>query len=359
MNIHISDLMDLIDDNSLFLKAKTPISLGKVKRRTKIVIAKTKQLSKPLFLRFAIPAILVSVLSVTGLAVGIYAGVGEWFQSLFVDRTRNALTEEQVSFVTEHAMELHSSDTVNGYGICLDGILHDGLTTYMRISVSAPEKNDAVHYSYGFKNLPVLRFGAQTIDCTLMEWSGGFEEQNQKTQYLLVAYWESESDLQKMLDQSKTVILEMTDMYRYDTSVRPAEIVLIADGTWHLEIPAESFQATRWNKELINVPIDCEVTKAMSGEAITIKITSINLHAMSAVMVYEYPNDTLLESITPPHLSIVLHDGTVIDAYPSGGQIIQQEKGYIGEMTFGMTSPIILADCSHIILPNGEKIRIN
>lgn len=359
MIIDISNLMDVIEDNSIFQKAKTPLSAKKIKRRTIRALTAPNTLVKPLFLRYVIPAVLVSVLSITALAVGIYACVGDWFQSLFLNRTHNALTAEQVSFIADHAKELHATDSVNGYTVSLDGILHDGKTSYIKLSVSSPTEAYAKYYSYGFESLPVLHLGTKSVGCSLMEWSGSTGSPDTDSQFLLVAYWDSIDDFKEILDDTELITLELTDLYRYNASVRPVERILVAEGTWNFEIPAESFQITGWNQELIKEPLECKVAKAMCGDVIKIKITSFNLQAMSATMTYEYPSKTSLESIKIDKLKIVLNDGTIVQAYPSGGEIIKSENGYVGEIIFGMAAPLSLNECSHVIFPNGETITIH
>lgn len=328
--------------------AKADLPLGGIRKT-----ATTRRLAAAI-----IAAILLVALAGTTLA---YFGAADWFRGYFAEVNGSALSDDQIEFIEDGAIDLDQSRHSNDCTITATSAICDGQVVYVQLEVTVPDgiTLERAWYSYAFRQLPVLYDGQKTITCTEAGFSvlEDADPTDQKLPMLATIKFDGVA-----LNDGSTRVLELQEFYR-SYSYRGSKSVeeILAEGPWQFELQFVPPEEDTQELELLTQPMACTLP-FIAPEAepeVTIQITSFKLRALSAEMTFDYPNDIQPQGLDVLGAKVVLKDGSFARMYPSSSEIIPMASGSTqGWMLFDLDAPIDLEEADYIQFPDGTQIPI-
>ena len=93
----------------------------------------------PMYRRTAI--LIVVVMTMMALSVTAFASeyIQNWFVSFFAEKNNSGLTQEQVNYIEENALNINEVQSQNHWNVELKSAITDGDIAYIVIGVTAPE----------------------------------------------------------------------------------------------------------------------------------------------------------------------------------------------------------------------------
>lgn len=267
----------------------------------------------------------------------------------FVKRSDVVLSENQHQFVEENAIPIQDSQTHDGYTLTLDTAISDGICTYIRFQLTAPEGTvlDARSYDSAEHTWLMSTLGKR------FPGSGGWDTvdddptDNTVTLILTLFHGWDEDNYDSIFDHTWKLRfdgLEATYLHNWDTPEMSIEEVLISDEVWDFTITFPKQGNTEI--EFISEPVTCH-GNVNGFYKENISITSLRVRALSAVLTFRHP---MAEALNGSFDTIyaIMKDGSMAK--------LNEASGAPNHLTFHFDAPIVLEDIDHILLPNGIKL---
>lgn len=354
--------------------------------------------------RLLLIAAIVAVLLLAGCA----AYAWHWYTAFFTTQRKEPLSNSQISYINENAQDIHGSQSHNGYTVELKSAIAESDSAYITLGVTAPEDVD-LSFVFGgeklvFRRIFVRPVGSElpanlsyrimddgdgknnTVNMVLgilpggsLEEGAGFGE-GSHWEIILEDMEKTGHDREYEEELLRTKYAGMTDyMLEDDEAARVYFRTLLAEGNWELEV--ELSFADHEYLELLSAPISTKavVTRKDRSDVMLyntadavedLTITSIQLHALGATVVFEVP-ETKEGSEFPDYFCtwidmgdtynpltkivsqdenffVVLKDGTRIDFW--------QTEGAVDSANLTSDSPIVLKDVDYLQLSDGTKL---
>lgn len=328
----LSALTDI--DEEAILDAKKPPANKKVLSRRGAVVL--------------IAAVMLMTMAVTAAA---RPDTAAWFRQFFQDTGKQALSQGQVQYINENTVEQKQSQTCNGYTVTVESAISDGIRGFIQMTLTGPEGIILDADDYCFDNYFELR----DENWNRGHWGGGTDSRDDdptdNTVPLLLELIPpigSSTNSPNLTEHTWTLRLE--DLYDFNwIDYKTAEIdrKLLASGVWEFEI---IFAEDSTVIEIIEEPVLCpaDVVQWPEWGQEKVLIASLRLRAMSAEMVFTFPEKGTEVNARFDEFYAVMDDGT---------QILMREGGeWPDNIRFTFDAPIVLEDVSHILLPDGTKI---
>ena len=345
------------------------------------------------------------------LLAGCAAYAWHWYTAYFSMQRQEPLSDSQVSYIQENAQDIHESQTYDGYTIELISALAESRGAYITLGLTAPDNVNLMNLKDGerlhFNDLYAISEGSQLpamMSCQIVDdgdgknntanvvlgiGPGGYLSGEEVSfgagsswrivlKDILIDCWDREYE-QELL---QTKYAGVTDfMFTDEEAAQMHSQILLASGKWEFDV--ELTPADTDSLELLTAPIS---TKAVvtrkdrtddmfydTADAVEdITITSVQLHALGATVVFETP-ETKEGSDFPDYFCawidmgdtynpltqlvsqdenffVILKDGTRIDFWQGEGAI---ETAYLKS-----DSPIVLKDVDYLQLSDGTKLYV-
>ena len=287
-----------------------------------------------------------------------------WFKNFFSMNTD--LADSQKDFIEGNTTQFRQSQTSNGYTLTLDTAISDGVRTYIRFQLTAPEGVvlDADHYApNNWTELKFVNENGETYS-TSGGWDTYDDDLTDNVSSLLYTSDNGgfEDDVDRLFEETWNVrIIGIKAGCWHDLGTPEAsfEEKKLTDGLWEFDIqfPEKGNRVV----ELISTPVDCpsevdvgiektgENTFRYITESALVQITSFKLRALTAEFSYQYSEKEQVNADFED-LYVVMKDGT--------RTLMHQNLGYPNYNTYYFDAPIILDEVDHILLPNGTKLRV-
>ena len=328
MNDGFRDMDELLH-RALAQEEPDPALLGRVKASMrKEQDMRTSKHTKRI-MTLALAAALLLALGVTAYAA---LDAGDWFASWFADQTQQELTEGQKAYITQAAEGIGQSVTAaDGWTVTLASAMTDGKYCYMKLDIQAPEGMEEDHCPFpdgtlvsADPNAPedIFRSGGMGVPQGMME-TGSWQFVLEKS---IPTGREGE------VDWSYPLTLTLDQLVSGDT-----ENTLLSRGPWVFQFTLTP--PARQETELVATPFTTkgvlrtdyyngepfepsmlepgQMVDTASGlevveEDVDVKVTSLKLTAMGAVITYEYKGEKA-PTLDPWQLQITLSNGSAVE----------------------------------------------
>ena len=295
-------------------------------------------------------AILAGMLGVTAFAS---ADATAWLREFFLRRSDPVLSENQLDYIDQYAVPIQQSQTHDGYTLTLDTAISDGICTYIRFQLTAPEGTvlDARSYDSVELTWPTSALGKK------FPGSGGWDTvddipgDNQVTLILTLFHGWDEDNYDSIFSQTWKLRfegLEATYLHGLGTSEMTIEEVPLSDGIWKFSIhfPEQGNAELSFITEPVSCP--CQVNIGIRGlHYEDVEITALNIRALSAVLTFRHPKEDVINGRFDA-IYVIMKDGSMAK--------LNESTGAPNHLTFQFDAPIVLEDIDHILLPNGVKL---
>lgn len=300
-------------------------------------------------LTLALAAALVLALSAT--AYAWFSGA-DWFKGWFADRS-GGLTASQEAYIDANAADIGQSATANGWTVTVRSALADqyDFCILLRIDPPAGTKLDGDSGVIELGDLSIGRTdGADRGAASGMTGSVVWSEEDGD----LTAVWtqgitaRQGSDFSYLDGAERTVRLERLHL-------GPDRVI---EGPWAftLTLPTGGGEAA----ELAPEPVPCQGERLAVREgqgyerqSLDMTLTSLRLTALGAVAKVEYDPDTREKgTLLRLPVTVVLADGTEIRVTDLGGAYEDSQA----ELRYQFSSPIVLPEVDHVLLPGGVTL---
>lgn len=365
----------------------------------------------PLRRRTAI--LIAAIIAMMGLAVTAFASefIQNWFVSFFAEKSDSELTQEQVNYIEEHALNINEVQTQDNWNVELKSAITDGDIAYIVIGVTAPEdvsleqrvvddsvkdqfrpgnlfqppeegKQDVINSSVGMGSISGNFHFSQSFRMVedgdglsntknwvfklkFNKWdaikettvSDPFGSEVEWTIYIenIVREYEDEEYLAELMNGKYAGQTDV--MFTNEETKRLQAEEILAEGTWYFTV---NFGESGEGVELLNQPI---TTKARifrnTGPEIwdykhvvdEVTVTSFVLRPLSATIYYESDDGANFTDHKEMRMYAVMKDGSKVELEDYGG-------GGVGFTVLTAKSPIILENVDYILLADGVRIDL-
>lgn len=329
----LTGLNELEDD--LILDAMTPMR-KRTSHRRKLMTLLTA-------------AVIVSMLAMTAFAS---TDGTLWLRNFFAQRSDFVLSDNQKNYIDKNAVNIQNSKTQNGYTLTLDTAISDGVYTYIRFQLTAPEDVvlDADYYApRNWAELELVNEWGEPFVGNA-EWNRVEDDPTDNVASLLYIRSHSwdEDNYDSIFGHTWNLRidgLEGTYVYNRDTPDITVETIDLTEGVWNFAItfPEQGNETV----EFISEPVDCIYKPGMEMQKDYVSITSLKVRALSASLTFRHPDR---EQINADFEDIyaVMKDGSMAKLNPASGAP--------DHLTYQFDAPIVLEDIDHILLPGGIKL---
>lgn len=275
-----------------------------------------------------------------------------WLRNFFAQRSDFLLSDNQKSYIGENAVNIQNSKTRNGYTLTLDTAISDGVYTYIRFQLTAPEDVvlDADYYApRNWAELDLINeWGKPFVGNA--EWNRVEDDPTDNVASLLYIRSHSwdEDNYDSIFGHTWNLRidgLEGTYVYNSDTPDITVETIDLTEGIWNFAItfPEQGNETV----EFITEPVDCICMPGMETQKDYVSITSLKVRALSASLTFRHPDK---EEINADFDDIyaVMKDGSMAPLNPASGAP--------NHLTYQFDAPIVLEDIDHILLPDGTQL---
>lgn len=306
-------------------------------------------------------AVIASTLVMTAFA---FSDGTAWFKRFFAQNTD--LSDSQKGYIGENTAQFQQRQTSNGYTLMLDTAISDGVRTYIRFQLTAPEGVvlDADHYSpSNWREFTFVNENGETY-ATSGGWDTYDEDPTDNVTSLL--YTSDNGGFEDHVDRIfestwniRIIGLDAGNWHNPGTVDAAFEKNKLTDGLWEFDIqfPEKGNRTV----EFISTPADCpcevQVGTEQTGEnsfrviteSASVQITSFKLRALTAEFSYEYSQKAQVNADFGDFY-VVMKDGS--------RTLMHQSLGYPNYNTYYFDAPIVLEDTDHILLPDGTKLMM-
>lgn len=358
--------------------------------------------------------LIAAIIAMMALSVTAFASeyVQNWFVSFFTEKNSSGLTQEQVNYIEENALNINEVQTQNNWNIELKSAITDGDIAYIVIGVTAPEgvsmepgivdgvlqdrfnpgnlfpnpeegAEDVVTCSAGIAS--VTGNYQYTQSFTMVEDGDGlpntknwvftlefckFDAMKETTisepfgadmdWYIhiedIVREYEDEAYRQQLMNGKYA---GQTDVMFTDEEARRLQCVeTLAEGIWDFTV---NFGEAGEGIELLHQPITtaaCIFRK--TGPEIwdyenvmdEVKVTSFVLRPLSATIYYECDGGANFTNHQQQRIYAVMKDGSTVELEDFG-------SGGAGFAVLTAKAPIILENVDHVLLADGTRIDMH
>lgn len=276
----------------------------------------------------ALAAALLLIMSVTAYAV---LDPGDWFAVWFGEQTQSELTEGQKEYIRQAAAGVGQSVTADdGWTVTLESAMTDGKYCYMKLDIRAPEGTEGA----------LDPFPGGELVSTDPHAPEDIFSSGQGTPLDVKA----EGSWQFMLEKSIPTGMEGEVDWSYPLTLTVNELVsgdtkstLLSRGPWQFQFTLTPPE--RQAAELVKAPFtaagilrtdycngepfdiampepgqmaDAASSLEVAEEDVDVKVTSLKLTAMGAVIAYEYEGENV-PTLDPWQLQITLSDGSAVE----------------------------------------------
>lgn len=306
-------------------------------------------------------AVLASTLVLTAFAASDGAA---WFRNFFSRKFGRELSQSQMEYIGENTAQFRQSHTQNGYTLTLDTAISDGVHTYIRFQLTAPEGVALDAHSYSPSNWMDLELTNARGECYIGSsgWDTIDDDPSDNAVSLLYTCYHSwdEENYDSIFGSTWDLRIEglkANYIHNYATPEMTFEEAELVSGVWEFDIQFP--QSGNRTVELISDPVDCpcEVRTGVvweeSGqghftfEEEKVRLTSFQLRALSASVHFSYSEDDFVNADFGDFYA-VMNDGSKIR--------LREDTGAPNQVTFTFDAPIILDEVDHILLPGGTKL---
>lgn len=357
MTKRISDLLDTYSNPNIELEMKTPLSSERIKELTMKKITKTAQKSPHILRWVLIVAAVMSTVVLTVFAVDRATG-GIWFRAFFERNAEVALTQSQIDYIEENAVQIDDTQTADGYILHLESVLSDKTSFYVKLNLYAPA-GVVIPYeeSYRFDEIRILESGE---DLPWESWGYSTLDEDTTDNHIEVIMQLRFAEGMDMddLTTSEALTLKLTGLTKSYGTFFERKTEQLTEGTWAfaLHFAAASQDAQKY--ELIRDPVPCEMVKEMTGAETRIYVTSVGVRNLGVDMVYDYPDGADLERLDWMGVTLLRKDGSMERLLPSDASIEPDGEQITGYISFTAETPIILEEFACIEFPDGTQIPV-
>ena len=301
-------------------------------------------------------ALLAAAFLVSMLALTAFASSDGTFRlrEFFVQRSDPVLSENQLDYIDQYAVPIQQSQTCDGYTLTLDTAISDGIYTYIRIQLTAPEGTILDDQYYG----PLERSLTNEDGEKFRSAGNGFDnidtDPTDNTVTLIYTIYHASWDpgnYDSIFDETWTFRFEglkaHNNFYSEETGFLFEEKNL-SDGIWEFSItfPEQGNGEICFITEPVTCP--CQVNLGIQGlHYEDVEITGLNVRALSAVLTFRHPKAEVLNGRFDS-IFAVMKDGSM-------AKLIEATNAP-NHLTFQFAAPIVLEDIDHILLPNGTRL---
>ena len=357
MKRNISDLMDHIPPEDIYLPAETPLDPQRIRERTMRKI-ETKRPGRRWGSRLLLAAAITALLTFSVFAAENIMTYDNWFRDYFSGKEVVAkISENQLALLESSITPINQSVTSNGYTVTLETAITDGYVAYFTFRVDAPEGVVLDQYRYMFEEIPLEIFGEQMDDGIRHARSGGWRtlEDDDPTDnsvgvMLNVSINGTEGLKSPLTDEGEKTI-ELKTFLFYAGNDSPFETQ--AEGDWTFRFVLPDTDPLTQEIEMLPEPVYCTAQRQMGHNnfPLTVQISSFRLRPLTATLVVEEPLTGFWNGVNLDPVYVVLKDGTRILARFTHG--IAQDTRWVQTMEFG--APISFADVDYIQFPGGDR----
>lgn len=100
----------------------------------------------------------------------------------------------------------------------------------------------------------------------------------------------------------------------------------------------------------------------MSGSTFPMILSSIQLHGLTAICHYSFPENVQAEASDFGPFTIVMEDGSTVTAEPKSGGIYGIAGSGVysaGHCTYLFDSPVVFSQIDHLLLADGRIVPVN
>ena len=360
-------------------------------------------------------AILIAVV-MTMMALSVTAVASEyiqnWFVSFFAEKNNSGLTQEQVNYIEENALNINQVQSQNHWNVELKSAITDGDIAYIVIGVTAPEGvsleqrivDGIIMDRFNPGNLfPISEEGAQdVITCSegIASVSGNYQYvqsftmaedgdglPNTKNWIFSLEFCKFDAKKETTISEPfgsdidwiihiENIVREYEDeayreellngkyagqtdvMFTHEEAQRLQCVETLAEGIWEFSV---NFGESGDGVELLDQPITtlaCIFRK--NGPEIwdyehvvdEVKVTSFVLRPLSATIQYDCQGGANFTNHQELRMYAVMKDGSTVELedYGSGG---------VGFAVLTAKAPIILENVDHVLLADGTRIDMH
>lgn len=312
---------------------------------------------KPAFRKRKLMALLTAAVIASMLGMTAFASTDgtHWLREFFAQRSDFVLSDSQKDYIAENAVAVQKSQTQNGYTLTLDTAISDGVYTYIRFQLEAPEAVvlDARSYApQNWKELDMINENGEPFT-----GSGGWDtvDDNLADNAVSLIYtrfhMSDEDNYDSIFGHTWNLRIDGLKgnyIHNYGTPEMTFEEVDVTEGIWEFQI---SFPA-RGNEvvEFITEPVDCPIYTNIGIQGWhyeDVAITSLKVRALSASLSFRHPKTENINGRFD-NIYAVMKDSSMAK--------LNGSSGAPDHLTYKFDAPIVVADIDHILLPDGTKL---
>lgn len=278
-----------------------------------------------------------------------------WLRDFFAQRSDFILSDNQKKQIEENTVTVQSSQTQNGYTLTLDAAISDGVYTYIRFQLTAPEDVvlDAKSYApQNWKELELINENGEAF-----KGSGCWDTVDDGPGDNVVSiiytrfHMTDEDNYDSILGHTWNLHIDgLKGNYIHNdgTPDMTFEEVDLTDGVWEFEItfPEQGNEAV----EFITEPVVCPTYTNIGIKGwhyADVTITSLKVRALSASLTFRHPKEENINGRFD-EIYAVMKDDSMAKLNPASSGP--------NHLTFQFDAPIVLEDIDHILLPNCTKL---
>ncbi|MBO4937867.1 MAG: DUF4179 domain-containing protein [Oscillospiraceae bacterium] len=354
MKRKISDLMGHLPGAQVEIEYSAPLSYSRIEELTMSKIMKKKTNHKRIGFRLLAAAAIIAALTLSGVASYHYGG---WFQNFFAARNNDHLTDDQLTVLEEHIVELNQSVTDSGYTVTLESVVSDGTNTFLKFMVEALDgrvMDGDYYYCAPFRiDIPELPEESNMVRGITAGWDHVVDENvTDNAAPLLMEVNASAGSV-----PGELWTLELSKLVESRGAGQGTEDIVLAEGTWNFEFTLPSEDGILTELDMLTVPVTIQAqtyldNSSVPDKAVDVSMTSFILRPLSAFCTYAYTEELKVDPVT-----VVLKDGTVITAHFSAASMDLDTATV--QHTFRFETPIPLDQVDYVEFPGDVKIQAN
>lgn len=346
--------------------------------------------------RIVLAAALIALMALT---VSASETVQNWFIGFFAGRTESALSQEQMEYIKENAVNIADSQTKNGWTVELRSAISDGTQAYIIIGVAAPENvnleqtivDGVAQDWFGPGNMSMHSDGMQDLvsssekGLVLQSYGVSVEEdgdgQNNTKNLVIqlnpnfdwhpdpfgtgvnwrihienIVHQYEDEEYRRELMQDKYA--GQTDvMFTSEETMRLYRVDVLTEETWEFTV---NFVEHKHGVELLSSSVTTTASVTQNtGSKIweyetdqeKVELTSVILRPLSITAYYNCENGVNLTWAGSEHVYAVMRDGSRVALTDMG-------SGGVGCSILEAEAPIVLDEVEYILMADGTIITM-
>ena len=309
-------------------------------------VKKNRLISRPMLIA---AVLLAGILLITACTV---MGGAEWFLRYFSNVSPGILSAAQVEYIVANTMDVHKSQTVNGYTLTLKSVFSDGRDILIQFELTGPRGTvlDADSYS----DMHGIYLETDTMPQAMaMEWTMRDEDRTDNRVELLYSIASAWNETVPFAEAScRLYIYGLEAKWREYMDVRSEPLT---EGCWSFDIhfPAECSRSISFVQEPVPVTQSVTVDYQQIGENALMpvveqqegQITALNLWALGAELSFRFGEES--RNAEFGDLYAVMKNGEKI--------LLKQYFGAPDFITYQVETPILLDQVEYLELEDGTR----